>query len=98
MYDRYEDIKGFFPDEIGEDVLPFFIDWLVEKGFDKKMGARPLQRVIDKEIKRPLAKLVLFGDLKNGGVLTIAVENDNIVLKPKIHKAKVVENEVLEIV
>ena len=30
MYDRYEDIKGFFPDEIGEDVLPFFIDWLVE--------------------------------------------------------------------
>ena len=74
------------------------IDWLVEKGFDKKMGARPLQRVIDKEIKRPLAKLVLFGDLKNGGVLTIAVENDNIVLKPKIHKAKVVENEVLEIV
>ncbi len=47
------------------------IDWLIEKGFDKKMGARPLQRVIDKEIKRPLAKRMLFGDLKNGGILNL---------------------------
>jgi ATP-dependent Clp protease ATP-binding subunit ClpA len=72
------------------------VDWLVEKGFDKKMGARPLQRVIDKEIKRPLAKLVLFGELKNGGILTIAVEDDKIVLRPKINRPKIVENEVLE--
>jgi len=62
------------------------IDWLIEKGFDAKMGARPLQRVIDKEIKRPLAKLMLFGDLKNGGALSIVVENDNLLLiaKPKV--------------
>jgi len=60
-------------------------DWLIEKGFDSKMGARPLQRVIDKEIKRDLAKMMLFGDLKNGGWLTITVDSDNIVLvaKPK---------------
>ena len=52
------------------------------------MGARPLQRVIDKEIKRPMAKMMLFGDLKNGGWLTITVENDKIVLvaKPKLPK------------
>jgi ATP-dependent Clp protease ATP-binding subunit ClpA len=62
------------------------IDWLVEKGFDSKMGARPLQRVIDKEIKRPLSKLMLFGDLKSGGSLSIDVNDDLVVLnaKPKI--------------
>ena len=35
------------------------------------MGARPLQRVIDKEIKRPLSRQLLFGDLKNGGTVKI---------------------------
>ena len=57
-------------------------NWLIAKGFDPKMGARPLQRVIDKEIKRPLAKLMLFGNLKNGGMLAITVENDALVLIP----------------
>ncbi|CAB4125971.1 clpA ATP-binding subunits of Clp protease and DnaK/DnaJ chaperones [uncultured Caudovirales phage] len=63
-------------------------DWLIEKGFDPKMGARPLQRVIDKEIKRDLAKMMLFGDLKNGGWLTITVADDKLVLvtKPKVPK------------
>jgi len=54
--------------------------WLIAKGFDPKMGARPLQRVIDKEIKRPLAKLMLFGDLKSGGLLSITVSEDKLVL------------------
>jgi ATP-dependent Clp protease ATP-binding subunit ClpA len=56
------------------------LDLLVEKGFDKKMGARPLQRVIDKEIKRPLSRELLFGDLKNGGKLTIDAKDDELVL------------------
>ena len=55
-------------------------NWLIAKGFDPKMGARPLQRVIDKEIKRPLAKLMLFGDLKSGGLLSITVNEDKLVL------------------
>jgi len=55
-------------------------NWLIAKGFDPKMGARPLQRVIDKEIKRPLAKLMLFGDLKSGGLLSITVSEDKLVL------------------
>jgi ATP-dependent Clp protease ATP-binding subunit ClpA len=68
------------------------IDWLIEKGFDAKMGARPLQRTIDKEIKRPLARLMLFGDLKNGGSLNVTVKNDAIELiaKPKVQKAVIV--------
>jgi ATP-dependent Clp protease ATP-binding subunit ClpA len=57
------------------------IDYLVDKGFDKKMGARPLQRVIDKDIKRPLSKLMLFGGLKQGGAVNIDVVDDEIHLK-----------------
>ncbi len=62
------------------------LDYLVEKGFDPKMGARPLQRVIDKEIKMPLAKELLFGTLKDGGKLTIDVVDNAIALKVDIHE------------
>jgi len=57
------------------------LDYLVDKGFDPKMGARPLQRVIDKEIKMPLARELLFGKLKDGGNLTIDVVKNAIALK-----------------
>ena len=69
------------------------IDWLIEKGFDAKMGARPLQRVIDKEIKRPLARMMLFGELKGGGSLTIDVDNDQIKLEGKPKPVKVLTYE-----
>jgi ATP-dependent Clp protease ATP-binding subunit ClpA len=78
------------------------INWLIEKGFDPKMGARPLQRVIDKEIKRPLAKMMLFGDLKDGGTLMITNKpnNDGLILGKRIKAVKPVEieNEPLETV
>ena len=62
------------------------LDYLVDKGFDPKMGARPLQRVIDKEIKMPLARELLFGKLKNGGILTIDMNDDNtIALKVNVN-------------
>jgi ATP-dependent Clp protease ATP-binding subunit ClpA len=41
--------------------------WLVEKGYDRSMGARPMARVIQEHIKKPLADMVLFGALKKGG-------------------------------
>jgi ATP-dependent Clp protease ATP-binding subunit ClpA len=56
------------------------LDYLVDKGFDPKMGARPLQRVIDKEIKRPLSRELLFGKLKTGGTLTIDIVNGEVSL------------------
>jgi len=56
------------------------LDYLVDKGFDPKNGARPLQRVIDKDIKRPLSRQMLFGDLKNGGLVTVDIADDNIKL------------------
>jgi ATP-dependent Clp protease ATP-binding subunit ClpA len=56
------------------------INWLIDNGFDSKMGARPLQRVIDKEIKRDLAKMMLFGELRGGGSLQISVVGNKISL------------------
>ena len=53
------------------------LDYLVDKGFDPKMGARPLARVIDNEIKRPLSKELLFGNLKSGGSVTIKFNEDD---------------------
>ena len=57
------------------------LDYLVDKGFDPKMGARPLQRVIDRDIKRPLSKQMLFGDLKNGGTVNIDFKDSELVLE-----------------
>ena len=77
------------------------IEWFVEKGFDPKMGARPLHRLIDKEVKRDLAKLMLFGELKNGGTLTIDVDADSIKLIAKSKAQKqlpAIEQEVTEMV
>ena len=64
------------------------VNWLIEKGFDSKMGARPLQRVIDKEIKREMARSMLFGELKYGGLLNINLVDDKLtlVVKPKTPK------------
>ena len=42
------------------------------------MGARPLQRIIDREIKKPLSKQMLFGDLKNGGKCEIVIQDDKL--------------------
>jgi ATP-dependent Clp protease ATP-binding subunit ClpA len=74
------------------------INHLIEKGFDSKMGARPLQRVIDKEIKRPLSRMMLFGDLKDGGSLTITLVDGAITLTKKIKQPKVIENESSDVI
>lgn len=48
--------------------------WLAKKGYDEKMGARPLARVIQEHIKRPLAEELLFGALTKGGTVKVDVE------------------------
>jgi ATP-dependent Clp protease ATP-binding subunit ClpA len=55
------------------------VKWLAHKGYDSKMGARPLARIIDNKIKSPLSRKVLFGELKDGGTVLLSVENDEIV-------------------
>jgi ATP-dependent Clp protease ATP-binding subunit ClpA len=48
--------------------------WLAERGYDEKFGARPLARVIQEHIKKPLAEEILFGALKDGGIVRVLVE------------------------
>ena len=56
--------------------------WLLDKGYDVHMGARPMARVIQQHIKKPLAELVLFGELAaGGGTVNITVRKDQLVLK-----------------
>ncbi|NNC98174.1 MAG: ATP-dependent Clp protease ATP-binding subunit ClpA [Gammaproteobacteria bacterium] len=54
--------------------------WLAEHGFDPKMGARPMARLIQEKIKRPLAEELLFGELQFGGHVLIGIKNDEISL------------------
>jgi ATP-dependent Clp protease ATP-binding subunit ClpA len=56
------------------------VEYLIAKGFNSKMGARPLQRTIDEYIKKPLSKEILFGKLTNGGVVEVSVESDKLKL------------------
>src|SRR5208282_5860463 len=51
-------------------------EWLVKNGYDEAMGARPMARVIQTQIKTPLADEVLFGRLKGGGVVKVVVTAD----------------------
>ncbi len=55
--------------------------WLAEHGYDEQMGARPLSRLIDNNIKSPLSRRVLFGDLINGGKVVVSIENDELIFK-----------------
>ena len=52
-------------------------DWIAERGYDEQMGARPMARVIQEHIKRPLADELLFGSLAEGGHVRVTVGDDN---------------------
>ena len=55
-------------------------EWLAKEGYDKLLGARPLSRVIDNNIKKPLSKKMLFGELKDGGKVIVGVKDKKIVI------------------
>ena len=57
------------------------IEHLVDKGFDPKMGARPLHRVVEQEIKRPLSKAILFGKFKDGGEVKVDYVNNQLTVE-----------------
>ena len=50
--------------------------WLADTGYDEKFGARPLARVIQEHIKKPLADELLFGKLEHGGIVRVLVEGE----------------------
>ena len=70
-------------------------DWLASKGYDAAYGARPLARVVQEHIKKPLAEMMLFGDLANGGIAYVSCKDEGLVVtakpaqqKPKSKKAE----------
>jgi len=65
--------------------------WLAVKGYDKTMGARPMSRLIQEHLKKPLANELLFGDLTHGGVAKVGVKKDKLVLS-YIQKKELVEH------
>ena len=58
------------------ELSPEAAHWLGERGYDDKMGARPLGRVIQEHLKKPLAEELLFGRLQKGGVVKVGVKGD----------------------
>ncbi len=54
--------------------------WLADKGYDEHFGARPLKRVIQEHIKKPLANELLFGTLVNGGEVSVTISNKKLIL------------------
>ena len=65
--------------------------WLAEYGYDKAMGARPMARLIQEQVKKPLANELLFGDLTQGGIAKIVVKKDKLVVSCE-KKAELVES------
>jgi ATP-dependent Clp protease ATP-binding subunit ClpA len=63
------------------DLDPGARAWLAVKGFDRAFGARPMARLIERVIKKPLSEALLFGTLADGGVVRIVVEGDEIRLR-----------------
>jgi len=59
------------------DLTPEATRWLGEKGYDDAFGARPLARVIQENIKKPLADEILFGKLKSGGTVRVLLDREN---------------------
>jgi ATP-dependent Clp protease ATP-binding subunit ClpA len=67
--------------KVAIEVSPAAIDWFVEHGYDKAMGARPMARLVQNTLKAPLANEILFGKFANGGVAHVDVKNGEITIE-----------------
>ncbi len=70
--------------------------WIADRGYDPKMGARPMARVIQEHIKRPLAEELLFGKLENGGHVRIVLGDDDVlelILEPALKELEHLRDE-----
>ena len=63
--------------QVNIELSPEASDWLARTGYDSQMGARPLARIIQEHVKRPLADEVLFGRLSNGGTVRVVLETED---------------------
>lgn len=60
--------------------------WLIKNGYDKKMGARPMARLIQEKVKKPLAEELLFGKLANGGHVTLSLQDGKLYFDSEGHR------------
>ena len=68
--------------------------WIADNGYDAKMGARPMARIIQEHIKRPLAEEMLFGELADGGTAFVTVEDDQLkIISTALEESETVEQE-----
>ncbi len=71
--------------------------WLAEKGFDRQMGARPMGRIIQEHVKKPMAEQILFGKLaENGGHVKVTVRKDELYLKYEATKSRASDLEAID--
>ena len=63
-------------------------NWLGKNGYDEKMGARPMARLIQEKLKKPLAEELLFGQLINGGQVLVDEVDNKIVFKISTHQTQ----------
>jgi ATP-dependent Clp protease ATP-binding subunit ClpA len=67
-------------------------EWLAQKGYDRRMGARPMNRLIQDRIKKPLAEEILYGKLENGGRVRVKLKNGEPAFDFSGPKAKALED------
>ena len=65
------------------------IEWIADNGYDKEMGARPMERFISQNIKKPLVDKLLFGNLKGGGVIKLDIDKGKLKFTESKNKVKV---------
>ena len=59
-------------------LAPEALQWLADKGYDPVYGARPLKRVIQKELVDPIARRLLAGELEDGGVIAVGADDNGL--------------------
>ena len=67
--------------KVDVEFAPELKEWLAEKGYDRQMGARPLARLLQDRIKKPLSEEILFGQLENGGKVRVGLLKDEVSLE-----------------
>ena len=65
------------------------VEWIANNGYDKEMGARPMERFISQNIKKPLVDKLLFGNLKGGGVIKLDIDRGKLKFTESKNKVKV---------
>ncbi len=73
--------------KIGLDLDPAAMEWLAEQGYDPVYGARPLKRVLQRNLQNALAQLLLDGSVRDGDTVHVSASRDGLLLNGKLEEA-----------